>query len=34
VSGERPWSIWKIALAVLIVAAAAAAIAWIASQGR
>jgi hypothetical protein len=33
VSGERPWSVWKIALAILIAAAAAAAIAWIAAQG-
>jgi len=34
VSGERPWSIWKIALAVLIAAAAVGAVAWITSQGR
>jgi len=34
VSGERPWSAWKIAAAVVLGLAVAAAIAWLMSQGR
>ncbi len=34
VQGERPWSVWKIALAVLLAAAAIGAIVYLAEQGQ